>query len=434
MKKKLLKFILCIYLFLAIYAPPFFKFNILYILSGISFLYLVKDRQIKIYVNKKVRMIWLSLSIILFIKIFIGLCFGDQELINNRIIVLYQWFGLIPMQLIVCLSIKKFAKKNRINNDNLLNLCINAGVIQGILVLLSFLFPEIRDYFLEMMRNNLNKERLYGEQGIIGYRAYGFAASLIDTFGYGMGLILGVFVLSKNKKNIFDLVKISLCVLAIILNSRTGIIIFFLIFPTKILNFIFFKRKKSILKKLLKEFLMYTVTLILVLYLINISNLKDWIVYKWIIGGFVSILNFITGVKGEYRLGSMQNTFFTANFWKLPEDFLGILIGKGHSIYGTKKILGIASDVGYINYIWIFGILGLVFLLYLVYLFFYSGIKTYTVKKEVIIFLALAFYIMMFKGNIISYNSGTFITIFILILYMVDNKERVVFNKNVRKR
>jgi len=151
-------------------------------------------------------------------------------------------------------------------------------------------------------------------------------------------------------------------------------------------------------------------------------------------GGFESILNFITGVKGEYRLGSMQNTFFTANFWKLPEDFLGILIGRGHSIYGTKKILGIASDVGYINYIWIFGILGLVFLLYLVYSFFYNGIKTYKVKKEIIIFLALAFYTMMLKGNIISYNSGTFITIFILILYMEDNKERIVFNKNVRKR
>jgi len=434
LKRKLLKFILCIYLFLAIYAPPFFKFNILYILSSISFLYLVKDRQIKIYINKKVRMIWLTLSIILFIKIFIGIFFGDQELINNRIIVLYQWYGLIPMQFIVCLSIKKFAKKNRINNDNLLNLCINAGVIQGVLVLLSFLSPEIRGYFLEMMKNNLDKESLYGEQGIIGYRAYGFAASLLDTFGYGMGLILGILILLKDKKNILDWIKIFLCTLAIILNSRTGIIIFLLIFPVKILNFIFFKRKKSILKKLLKEFLVYTIALTLGLYLINISNLKSWIVYKWIMGGFESILNFITGVKGEYRLGSMQNTFFTANFWKLPEDFLGILIGRGHSIYGTKKILGIASDVGYINYIWIFGILGLVFLLYLVYSFFYNGIKTYKVKKEIIIFLALAFYTMMLKGNIISYNSGTFITIFILILYMEDNKERIVFNKNVRKR
>ena len=125
----------------------------------------------------------------------------------------------------------------------------------------------------------------------------------------------------------------------------------------------------------------------------------------------------------------MKNSMFSKDFWTLPDSFCGKLLGTGHSCFGTYRINGVASDVGYVNYIWIMGIAGTLVLLIFIACLFIHKIKNRKDKYEKIdlIFLMTSFFVMFIKGNIITYSAGTFITI-LLLMYKPKEKENNVFN------
>lgn len=103
----------------------------------------------------------------------------------------------------------------------------------------------------------------------------------------------------------------------------------------------------------------------------------------------------MTKTEGTYTLGSMQNSLLSKNFYHLPTEGLAVLLGKGHSCYGSqmKSIYGYASDVGYINYIWICGIIGLIALMAAILKIFISVINhaTSNYMKALVVGLATSF-------------------------------------------
>lgn len=411
------KIILILYIFCAIFAPPFFSFNLLYILSLISSIYLLlKNKKLftkKYRVNKNILAI-IFLFFYLGMVLVVSLVFGNQNLLMDKIIVIYQWYILIPMQIITCFGIQKYAQRNSINNVQLLDLCIDAGILQGIIVCISFFIPEVREFFLNTMLKHGAKTNIYANELMMSYRGYGFAATLLDTFGYGMGLISGILFLSRKKEYIFKMIGCSLCLFGTALNARTGLLIFLLVIPSAILDWFF---SKKINLEDIKKFIFIIFSCCTLIFLSLKTSIKDSITFSWIKGGFLSVFNFLFKIDASYQLGSMKNSLFNKKFWQFPDELFNLIFGTGHSVYGTKKILGIASDSGYVNCIWIIGIIGTGILFYIILNFCYKKYIRWDRKYKVItIFIALSFFIMFIKGNIITYTSGTFVSLFILLL------------------
>ena len=418
------KIILILYIFCAIFAPPFFSFNLLYILSLISSIYLLlKNKKLftkKYRVNKNILAI-IFLFFYLGMVLVVSLIFGNRDLLINKIVVIYQWYVLIPMQIITCFGIQKYAQRNRINNIQLLNFCLYAGILQGIIVCFSFFVPEVREFFLNTMLKHGAKTRIYANQFMMSYRGYGFAATLLDTFGYGMGLISGILFLSRKKKYvIFKIIGCLLCLFGTALNARTGLLIFLVVIPSIILDW-FFRKKINI--KDIKKIIYITISFCILIFLSLKTNIKESITFSWIKGGFLSVFNFLFRIDASYQLGSMKNSLFNKGFWQFPDNLFNFLFGTGHSVYGTKDIIGVGSDSGYVNCIWIIGIIGTVILFYIILKF---SCKKYTEwgqeYKIIVIFITLSFFIMFIKGNVVTYNSGTFVSLFIFLLDLKNNK------------
>ena len=96
---------------------------------------------------------------------------------------------------------------------------------------------------------------------------------------------------------------------------------------------------------------------------------------------------------------------------------MGMLIGFGHSCYGTRGIIGFASDVGYINYIWFCGFIGLILLLVCIIAIFNNRLKCSKLlfEQHMLMMLLITFFVMFIKGNVISHTAGTSLLILILV-------------------
>src|SRR5699024_10427956 len=134
---------------------------------------------------------------------------------------------------------------------------------------------------------------------------------------------------------------------AAIINARTSLIIFMI----GILSFLLFQNKKYWTRILL----FMTISLLVVLPVLNgpiVLNTSNQ-TFVWVINGFNEIVNFISG-------NSVDSGYFAyiteRNVYELPKG-LGLLFGTGNRTMGGANYLGVSSDVGYINDIWLGGIL-----------------------------------------------------------------------------
>ena len=416
LKKSCKQIGLAVYVFCAIFTPPLLKINMMWVLAMGAITHLIcTDRYAVIHVNKKALVVPVMLSAYILFNVFLQGIFDTRDLTENRIIVIYQWFFLIPMQIVVCHSICKILKHCGWGIQELIKLCIIAGILEGVLVLGSFLFPACRDLFLNIMETNVGNE-IYGDDSFMSYRGYGFSSTLLDTFGYGMGLIAGICLLQK-KWSVFTMTGMLFCLFSAMLNSRTGLLIFMVAVTINMFSAI----KNSKLN--LRHIGIISIVVAITIWFIN-TGIVDEVTLGWIGGGFLSLYNFFTGNETAYTLGSMQNSLLSDKHWHLPNNLLGVLFGEGHSCYGAYQVLGSASDVGYVNYIWIIGLLGTSVLIVYLFSLFKKKVRYYAdyQYKNLYIFLGLAFFIMFVKGNIINCCAGTFIT----LLFICYNPRRIV--------
>lgn len=420
MKQILNKYLVYFLMFCAIFAPPFFSFNIMYILCLFMGIKVLRECKGEILIKKRNNFyIYILISIYILFVVFLNEIREPNIYLNNRMEFLYQFFILIPCQFLMSDFFWLKVKKMENQYIKMKHFVFMACNIEGILVVLSYFFPVVRQCFLNIMLKNSGNTR-YADMDFISYRAYGFADTLLDTFGYGMGLVVGLCILSK-KINKLEIITIILCTFSVILNSRTGLAIILISVVMKLFSIVYGKKLKINVKTIL-----YLSILILVVYVFISSGYISDLTLSWIMGGFESILDFVFRRNSNYTLGSMKNSMFTKDFWTLPNEFLAKLFGTGHSCFGTYKINGIASDVGYVNYIWVIGILGTCVLMFFIAFLFINKIKNTCCRSEKIdlLFLMISFYFMFIKGNIITYSAGTFIT----ILFFMRKENSNVFN------
>ena len=135
--------------------------------------------------------------------------------------------------------------------------------------------------------------------------------------------------------------------------------------------------------------------------------------FQWVGGGineFVKVIN---------REQGITDASFMSRIVSLSDNPFELIFGSGHSIYGTREILGYGSDIGYLNWLWIYGIFGAS----IIFIYMIGNMKkAFIVEKNVciktmVVFSIIAYIVVMVKGNLLGSNPGTFATY--LLVYAV---------------
>lgn len=408
------KAFLVIYLFLFLFAPPLIKnVNFLLILSLYSFISIIfkyhEDLKELIKINKIKKMLLLVLIYFAWyiFTILLNVIVSGEVYLYNYIINFYSIGLVYPLSLICITHIYLYSQENNLSLNDIIKCLILSGLIQSCISILSFLIPPVKTFLLNIMYQNTG-DTLYIYKYTTERRFFGFANNMLDSFGFGMGIlsVLPLFYSIKNGKK--WLTASPLLLIVSFLNSRTGIVVFAIGFMIWLIYII----KSDIVKNYIKEIIFIVSATIVIIFFIGIFYPTT---LRWVLTDFLS---FFSKRKGTADL------LFSSNFWKLP-NFLNIIFGCGYNVAGfgaMETVLGFSSDVGYINEIWKTGIIGL---LIICYLFWYLLRNTFlSIKsnyKYFIIFCSIALIVSNIKFYIFSYNPGIII-ILILFFLTLTNK------------
>lgn len=418
-----------LFIFISIFEPPFLPVQLIYIQGIIELIYLLffrilKYKRIDLNVPQKsgienyygfMMLLWgmLSLSRVADIIFFNGeLSFSNWIKSTNQFIV------LTLIELINVIIILSYFQKNKYSLDYLIKSIINAGTLQGLFSLLAFLIPPLRMAFLKFAGD------IYTNSWVLERRGYGFSQSLLDGFGYGMGLIAGLLILRfkfDSVKHIFNqCIKLFLITFSILVNSRTGLIILLLAVLLKLTvsNSI----KITLIKLPIVIIILYMFMHFLVP-LVNSGMASSNVNVSWIasdIGGLIkSIIPSANINTTLVQAQSTNNAYFTSiTNIQLPNNAYQFLFGKGWQVYEGSS-LGYRSDNGYVNMFWMVGVVGTI--AYYLYNLFIS-IKLFNkISKEyyiILIFNYIALLTYSVKGRPIGYSSG--IVVFYILIFSIS--------------
>lgn len=342
---------------------------------------------------------------------------GDTGLEDSSpyILISYRLFLILPVITITILGLIDYAKLKGWNFIKLAKIILFAFLIQILIGFVALTFPHVKSILVEVMQTNTGSD-VFNNSFEVSRRFYGFANSLLDSFGYALGVaaILSIYVAYATKSYLY-LIFVPLLFGMAILNARTGVVIMGIGMISGILLSIYYAIK-------------------------NPSKIKSWISWKNVVATLATIaacvavfvaLEARSPVAVSSTVRSISNNanyvvsggsskvekppLMQSGFWNLPNDIGTLVFGSGHSVFGVKGYEH--SDVGYINDVWAFGILGAVLLygsiLYPILSVWRDGRYRFAIKI-LAIFLALAFMAFLFKGRAIMANSGFILTLLLL--------------------
>lgn len=413
------KIIYTAYLFVLIFAPPILPYPHI-LLSFFSLIYLW------INYRSKVRNIFRSSKLLSFIKVFsflvlyvliiplpVSLLMDDIVNIGHYISLVNR-YGVLMFTVVSCIPIV-LIKEAKYGYKFVIECIINAGVIEGLCSIGSFLSPSIKSVFVNFMTKFTGSD-LYSNTWYITVRSYGFARTLVDVFGLGIALIAGIAffygILEKRVYIIYSLIVAS----STLLNSRTGVLLYLISIAC---SFIYVFLRIGFKEKI--RIIIITIACsIAVSYFLEIIR-ENKSTFFWITSGVSSFLDFVQDT--DNKSGSIT-MLFSDSFWQFP-DFFRVIIGTGHTLYLADGYAH--SDVGYINDLWLFGIIGMG-ILYGSVLYLVTSIWNKTnnhLYRFSAVYILISCCIFNIKASVFGYNPGAIVIFLILFAenYSVDFKE-----------
>lgn len=418
--KQLLYF--SIYLFLIIFAPPFIPhINSMIVISVVTLFYLIVCGRcflLKMLNNKYIKrflILYCLFLIYLFLVIFIN---ASSNIVNYRehILVAYRFILICPIFFICILNVLFLTQKYNFTTNDIIECIIIAGFIQVFITICCLLFPMFKQLCINLLYF-FTHDSIYLNGSLQKYRFNGYSESLLDSFGFGTGVIaaLPLFLSIRIKKPSLILLCGPL-ILVPLFNARSGVIIFGLLFFIFLFH-VFFrieKKYKIIYIKYLLSFIVIILCTFLLGYIFFPKNIKSFFIDSF------SIIRFLfTGNLSMPGVDTASN-LFNSKSWVLPNNLIDVIFGTGHTVF--IKELQIKSDVGYINDIWLVGIVGSI-LMYLPYIYIYISCykkSNDSLGKSLAIGLMLALFIFQIKGRAFMYSAGT-ATSLILVFSMLIN-------------
>ena len=299
-------------------------------------------------------------------------------------------------------------------------LLILAGLLQGGCAVIAFFVPPIRTAFMFF-----GDRALYDNDFFLERRGYGFSMTLIDTFGYGIGLIAGYMVLIGWPRRVkYRLLCIALLVFTTAINARTGLFVLVIAVFLKLIFWggTFFKALFSIgVLSLLLYILKVFFPVIL-----EMGVRSDNSTLVWICSDFLEMY-YMVFESGASNSMQMEDATFLSNFVSLPDNFFEYLFGSGHYVYDTKHELGFRTDIGYYNLFWEFGILmsGVILLKFASFIGKPFLMTDNTKIKSIVVFNFVAYAFLLMKAILLGYNPGVFVNYYVtfaLYFYLKRDK------------
>lgn len=343
--------------------------------------------QVKTLLKSQQKVLYLFYSIIIFcvIRTLLG---GNFTYIYTSITALIEAF-IIPI-ILISLSWKY--------NFNVIKVLLLVAALSCLITIMSLFMPSFHLWIRGLMIEYELFEKMV-------YRGYGFSDGLSYAYGIILGLIGGISLPYLHKYKWF-IVFLPLLALSIMVNARTGMIIYM-----GCIGIFLLKNLKVGLK-----FILYTCILFLILSYTNISLSLSNIAFE---EEYTSIFieEFFNELSDMF-LGTDKASFSTSDtlfkemiVW--PNDFIEWLIGSGKNIFLGKK----NSDIGFILQLNYGGLVYLFLLIAIVY----QLIKQIS-NKYIKYILMLTFVVANIKGDFILNSGGFRLFIIIVLIYSCNNK------------
>lgn len=403
LKYVLVKTIIVLGWFIILYNPPIFPINGMHVIGIISIFYLIYNYQWTLKQFSKARILTIYIGFVLIlIYLFITVIIINGSNINYIIMPLYYIFDVIPFGLVIaCLG-----NKHCLDIRNYINLAISAGLIQAIISILCFIFPSIHNFCFSLFKN-------YGYSSTIfylfEYRMYGLASGLTFAMPVLQMFFAVTLIYRLQSRNIKDLFSILLLIISALINARISIGV--LLVGLIIMPFI---QRDTLGVRAKKTFFILFVFLVFIVLAIPFIEKFSKSTYDWLVSGVNEIVSFINGnsetIYFSYVTSSEQ--------YHLPATIWQILIGTGHTVIGGNELFGYASDIGYVNDIWLGGIVYCCMVYSLFYKVFNYLKNSINHSLKFLGFLSAIIYpLLNFKGSSFSINS---FSIFIISLFIIS--------------
>lgn len=419
-KNILIDSLLVLYLFIYIFSPPIVP-NIRLILDVLNFIVvmicILYNGKINIPLEVKKTVlpfipfllyIWLNALYFIFIEKPVSLiAYDNSDFIRTAFMPIYIWLKLMAL----CFVLQLIKRKMKIKNENISNYILIAGFLQFLCAMLAFLFPGIRDIFLQIINNNTEGavQKSIFEALDSDKRCYGFSSNLFDSIGYIVSLISAIaFIKTISRKSIKYFICFICTVFIVLLNTRTGLVLDVI---SIVLISLFYARGN-----VMKNFIGYSVIAITMLiigcYVISILPEST---LSWATEGLESVYNLL--VEQEYS--GIFLTFFLYHL-NFPDD---IIFGDGaipDAMYYN------VSDIGYVQCIWRYGIVGTILLMMGISYFFYSAYKKNRESMGMQCFIlcsSVIFFVYLIKLFSLYNLGGYAVFIPIIIMSLLEKDE-----------
>lgn len=398
-------------MFLAIFEPPILPVSFIYILGMLTVVLLLMKygRIIPLklgydsHILRLLKFLFVMLAYLMIVNIVDVVFIERADLLSNRIrcvnqLVILSFIEFIAIWYIFCL-----ADELHYRIADILRTISICGAVQGLCAVAAYISPVIRSIFIKFADSELFNNAYFIER-----RGYGFSMTLIDTFGYGMGLIAGYIILQKrDNKSIWRIIALALTVFAIFVNARTGLVIIIIAVVLKITQGE--NKAQQVAKIAIAVPIVYLVVKNFIPAILQNGIRSGNITVKWVSQDMLELYS--TLLYGNKAGNSLTEVSFLSDFGHLPDNAFEFIFGSGHSIYDTSSILGFRTDIGYINLWWEFGVIGMLLLLIGMFIWMVKPLKVIRDKniRSIIFLNVISYFVVLFKAILIGYNPGIFI-------------------------
>lgn len=411
-----------LFFFVLFFSPPFLpKIHLFLAVFSIAMLMIFYKKKVMYIISVSEQWKWGGVWLFLFcyaVIIIISNWLLFQDVVQpSHYMSLFNRYFVLLVTVIPCVTYYlAYAKEKQITLEDTLRFMIGAALIETACVFLSFLFDPIHEFFLFFLKK-YGDSRLYSNTWYLTIRSYGFAGTLVDVFGLGMGLLAGISlfygVLHKRRYMLYSI----LIALAGMMNARTTLIIYAISVGIAILYTLTHVR----LKLILQWVAIIGCSVLGLSFALSFLKEQNLATYDWIMNGIKSVQQIF---KGEGTSDSLA-ILFSDGFWSFSDNTFQLLFGSGHSIYITED--GMHSDVGYVNEIWFVGIIGaLILYTFMIWLLTrcYSTTKNKLVRLCSIFFL-LSYFVFNIKASVLGYNPGASV-LFASVCVFLFHKNKTV--------
>ncbi len=410
------RMLLIIGAFYIIFYPPVFGMHSLRIMGVVSIMYLFLrtprlseffyvSRIINVYLTWIFVAAWVAIAIL-----FNGSSLGYLSSYVN-------WLAcVIPASLMI---------GNEIRRDggdifSIMDLTLQAGLLQGVCSVLAFFVPNIKNFFLSQM---VSAEVLdlshYGYY--VNMRLYGFANGLTYAMPVVQAFLAVAAIYLTINKSLKYLVYVPFLLFSAIVNARTSLVIIGVCVLVLLVQ-----RNAGSFKKMRRIVLLAVAGVVIVFTGISILQIYAPDTYLWILDGAGQIGLFF---KGDYERGYFSY-LTNSDRWIFPSG-LSFVFGRGLRIIGNNST-GVYTDIGYVNDVWLGGIIYTVFIYYLVikYLKILSKSEPNDVQKSSLMkylttSLLFSALLLNLKGYVVNLNciANYFVTISVFQLFTRPRKQ-----------